>query len=108
MLIRCRIGINRKISMAYNDFAIVAGGLIHVPILIGVAKLIDTKTANSKYVQQQAAQELAEAQARAQAEAKAKATAEAQAQAEAKAKAVAKEKAKSVLEKSNKSESKES
>ena len=82
--------------MAYNDFTVVAGGLAHVPILIAVAKFLETRTANSSYVKQKAATELAEAQAKAEAnakaEAEAKAAAKAQAEATAKAKAEAKAK----------------
>ncbi len=79
--------------MAYNDFTVIAGGLAHVPVLIGVAKLIETRTANSDYVKQQAALELAEAEAKAKAEAEAKAKAEAEAKAKAQAEAKAKAKA---------------
>ncbi len=68
--------------MAYNEVTVVMGGLVHVPIVIGLFKFFDSLTVKG-YKAQQAA--IAEAEAKAKAEAAQKAKAEAEAKAKAKA-----------------------
>ncbi len=96
-------------TMAYSDLTVVLGGIIHVPILIGILKFFDGVTAKNYRIAQAEAE--AKAKAKADAEAKAKeAEAErlkAEAAAKAKAKADAEAKAKEKEAKKAKEDSQE-
>ena len=59
--------------MAYSEFTVLAGGIFHVPVVIGLAKFLDGASAKNYRV----AQAQAEAKARAEAEVKAKQEADA-------------------------------
>ncbi len=83
--------------MAYSDFTVVTGGIIHVPIVVGLLKFFDGVTSKN-YLAEKAARDAAEAKAKKEAEAKAqeeaarqKAAEAAKAKADAEAKAKAKE-----------------
>ncbi len=79
--------------MAYNSLTVVIGGLVHVPIVIGLLKTFDNITVKG-YLAEKAAREQAEAKAKAEAEAQRLKEAQMQAEAEAKAKAKAEAEAK--------------
>ncbi len=84
-VLRCKLWFRDNKKMAYNEMTVVVGGLAHVPIVIGLLKLLDGFTAKS-YKAELEARAKAEAIEKAKAEAAAKAKAEAEAAAEAKAK----------------------
>ena len=73
----CSIHLDLYRSMAYNQFTVVFGGLVHIPIVIGVFKAFDTLTSKNYKAQQALAKAEAEAKAKQEAEAAAKAKAEA-------------------------------
>jgi len=86
--------------MAYSQTTVLLGGLVHIPILIGLLWFFDITTSKG-YKEQQAAKEAAEAKAALEAKAKAqeeakvaaaKAAKAAKAKSEAAAKAAAKSK----------------
>ncbi len=92
--------------MAYNQFTVVFGGLVHIPVVIGLFKAFDTLTGKNYKAQQALAKAEAEAKAKQEAEAKAAALAaeQAKAKAEAAAKAKAEAEAKAQADKNDSSE----
>ena len=74
--------------MAYSQTTVLLGGLVHIPIIIGLLWFFDNTTAKG-YRAQQAAKEAAEAKAALEAKVKAEAEAKAAAEKAAKAKAKA-------------------
>ncbi len=55
--------------MAYSESVVVAGGLAHIPILIGVLKALDARTSQT-YLAQKAAEAEAKAKAKAKEDSK--------------------------------------